>query len=130
MPNCPIRVPATIKAMLDSFQKTDVDFMMSHTRYGWMNPWWACRSDDEGRAAPLFPEQMKQRSQDLPDLYCPTGAIWVAKMATLKAHKTFHGPDKRVFEIPWQEAVDIDDQDDWDMAELVFEQMKRKAAQP
>ena len=28
---------------------------------------------------PLFQEQMTVRSQDLPELFCPTGAIWWAQ---------------------------------------------------
>lgn len=123
MANCPLRNATTIEKMLSDFSEKNADSMLSHTRYGWLNPWWACELGKEGDVKPLFEKQLQKRSQDLPDLYCPTGAIWIAKTEALKKHQTFHSPNKKAFVIDWQEATDIDDEEDWKMAELVFDQL-------
>lgn len=124
MANCPLRGAGTISAMTERFIADGERFMLSHTRYGWLNPWWACETDGDGRVKPLFTERLNERSQDLPPLCCPTGAVWIARSEALKEQGSFHSPDKKAFIIDWQEAVDIDDMEDWAMAEIIFEQRK------
>jgi N-acylneuraminate cytidylyltransferase len=67
----------------------------------------------------LFPEALAARSQDLPKLFCPTGAMWIAQSSVIKESRTFHVPERTFFEMPWESAVDIDDIDDFKMAEAV-----------
>ena len=67
----------------------------------------------------LFPEASGRRSQDLPDLFCPTGAIWVANVAKFLEEKTFYGSNHRFEPMPWERAVDIDDHDDLRFAHAV-----------
>ncbi len=121
MPNCPCRTARDIAAAYENFRAGGADFQISGFKYGWMNPWWALKVDERTRRTePLFPEALKQRSQDLGRLYCPTGAIWLAKADRLKAEKTFYGPGYTVHELDWQSAVDIDDYEDLKMAEAVM----------
>ena len=61
---------------------------------------------------------MKRRSQDLPDLYCPTGAIWIAKTKDLIRSKTFYGEGYCFEEINWINAIDIDDYEDLEFAKI------------
>ena len=56
------------------------------------------------------------RSQDLPDLYCPSGAIWIANSSKLKLEQTFHSKDLSFEELDWMAAIDIDDETDLEMA--------------
>jgi len=119
MPNCPFRNAEDIKRSYAQFAKQNADTQLSVTRYGWLNPWWAMKQND-AKLEPLFPEALKQRSQDLDELYCPTGAIWWAKTSSLKEHKTFYAPNYTGFELSWQHALDIDDEDDWLMAEVLL----------
>jgi CMP-N-acetylneuraminic acid synthetase len=119
MPNCPLRGSADISAALSAFDAAGGGFQISCFRSGWMNPWWAHRRDHAGRAEALFPRALKSRSQDLPELYLPTGAIWVAETARLVGARTFYGPDHRFEPMPWTSAVDIDDFDDLAFARAV-----------
>lgn len=112
MPNCPLRGQAEILRALQAFDSRAADFQISCFRYGWMNPWWAATLADDGRPTPKFPEVAKARSQDLPALYCPTGAIWIARSAAFLSAKSFYGTDHRFEPMPWTAAVDIDDDDD------------------
>jgi N-acylneuraminate cytidylyltransferase len=117
MANTPLRTDMDIINMFDYFKINNCESVLSCFKYGWMNPWWAFEKDKEGIATKKFPEALKKRSQDLPDLYCPTGAIWISKCEVLKKHRNFYSPNHRFFEINWKSAVDIDDYND-----LVFAQ--------
>lgn len=122
MANCPLRSSVDIKSAIDSFQKKNRDFQISCFKYGWMNPWWAVKLGEEGDPTRLFTETADKRSQDLPELYCPTGAIWIAKGKKLQEHGSFYGPNHTFEAISWVSAVDIDDYDDLNFAKAVFNQ--------
>lgn len=120
MANCPLRTAQDIRDSYAQFLETAADSQISVSEYGWLNPWWAMTRNDKNILTPLFKEQMGVRSQDLQHLYCPTGAIWWAQAEILRQHGTFYAPNYRGWTIPWQRAVDIDTEDDWQMAEVLM----------
>jgi len=120
LPNCPLRGVAEIDAALANFEKSGAPFQISCFPFGWMNPWWAAKVDTRGCPQPMFPEAMTRRSQDLETLYCPTGAIWLARMNAFRAEQTFYGKEHIYFPMDWKAAVDIDTRDDLDMAKALF----------
>lgn len=126
MPNCPLRRAEHIRAMAEHFTARKSNFLLSAFRFGWMNPWWAHQVDAQGKPTPLFADALKQRSQDLPPLLCPTGAIWMADVVALKKSASFYGPGFEFFLIEWLAAVDIDDQEDFDMAQAIFQMNKQR----
>lgn len=119
MPNCPLRGSAHIRASYDNFRQLDLRFQLSCCRYGWLNPWWAHRQENDGGYAPLHAEALKQRSQDLPPLYCPTGAVWIARADALLEEKTFYGKGHSFFPLDWRASIDIDEFDDLEFARAV-----------
>jgi len=122
MANCPLRTADDIRDSYRQFVEAGADAQISVTRYGWLNPWWAMTRDGKFRLAFIFDEQrVNKRSQDLPEVFCPTGAIWWAKAGVLRREKTFHIAGRMGWEIPWQRAVDIDTEDDWQMAKLLMQ---------
>ncbi len=126
MPNCPLRDAADIQKSFEQFRNNDADTQLSINRFGWLNPWWAFKmaenndSTRQNALDPLFPEAFKTRSQDLDTLYALTGALWWAKTDVLRREKTFHTSSRTGFELSWQHALDIDDEDDWKMAEVLM----------
>jgi len=120
MANCPLRNADHIKEALAAFEAHGAPFQISCARFGWLNPWWALRLDAIGRGAPLHPVAMASRSQDLEPLFCPTGAIWIARTDSLREHRTFYGPNHRYEPMPWLAAVDIDDEDDLAFARAAY----------
>ena len=84
-----------------------------------MNPWWAIKLDDQFRGERLFKE-INMRSQDIPDLYSPTGAIWIGEIETLKKEGTFFGKDQIFWEIDWNSGIDIDDDKDLKLAAALY----------
>lgn len=120
MANCPLRSSSDINDAVDNFLRRGADFQISCFRFGWMNPWWAARLDDEQRPDFLFPEARAQRSQDLPPLYCPSGAIWIANSSELRQSRTFYGRSHIFHPMDWMSAMDIDDAEDLLMARACF----------
>jgi N-acylneuraminate cytidylyltransferase len=121
MPNCPLRTGADIHKSMNVFMEKALDFQISVFKYGWINPWWALRLDDSGLPQNLFKNAFEKRSQDLENLYCPTGAVWIANRDSLVEAGSFYGPDYRVCELSWLSAVDIDDYNDLEMAAACFD---------
>ncbi len=120
MANCPLRHMGDIKAAIESFLHSGAESQISCFRFGWMNPWWAAKLDAQGRPDYVFPEARTARSQDLPHLYCPSGAIWVARTESLKAQRTFYTADHLLHPMSWMSAMDIDDEEDLQMAKVCF----------
>jgi CMP-N-acetylneuraminic acid synthetase len=116
---CPLRTADQINAALKSFRESRADFLISAFKYQLSNPWWACTIDRNSRPTRVF-EDSYIRSQDLPDLYCPTGAIWIAGVEALKLAGSFYGPGHVFWPMPWQAAVDIDTWEDLRLAEALM----------
>ncbi len=120
MANCPLRTSEDVKDSYRMFMDTGSASQISIVRYGWQNPWWAMVRSERQEIEPLFKDKMASRSQDLPELFCPTGAIWWAKAATLRRTKTFHVDGRTGWEIPWRRGIDIDTFDDFAVAEVLL----------
>lgn len=118
MANCPLRTEQDVRNSISAFDNNTAPSQISCFSFGWMNPWWAVRLKDDGKPQHIFPEALKTRSQDLPDLYCPTGALWIAKRDALFGSRDFYMEGHSFEPIHWLSAVDIDDEDDLLMAKV------------
>ena len=119
MANAPLRTGQEIKEHYNDFIDNNRDFQLSSFKFGWMNPWWSAKLSDDNSPVWMFPEGITKRSQDLDDLYCPTGVIWIANVQKLKKSNTFYGPNYKFCEINWKSAVDIDDYEDLEFAKAL-----------
>lgn len=115
---CPLRNEQDIIDSYDAFKSRDSSFLISCFKYIWMNPWWAVTLDKEQKPNWIF-EDAKKRSQDLPELYSPTGAIWIANIDALKSQGTFYGQGHTFWEMNWKRAVDIDNYEDLELAKAL-----------
>jgi N-acylneuraminate cytidylyltransferase len=120
MANCPLRDASDIRDAMKAFANGNAPSQVSCFRFGWMNPWWAFKMDDKQRHEYLFPDALKKRSQDLPHLYCPTGALWLASTTQFKEHGTFYMPGHSFYPLSWESALDIDDEADFQLAKAAF----------
>jgi N-acylneuraminate cytidylyltransferase len=121
MPNCPLRHADDVRASFAAFERSEAPAQLSVTPYGMQNPWWASELSADGVMKPVFPDRMTQRSQDLPELYCPTGAIWWARADVLRTEKTFHVAGRTGWVMPWERAADIDTEEDWRLVEQLMQ---------
>ena len=118
MANCPLRTEEDIKKSFKAFKKNKSSSQLSCFRFGWMNPWWATKINSKNKPSRIFPKFNNKRSQDLPKLYCPSGALWIAKRNNFIKYKNFYMPGYRFKEISWISAIDIDDKEDFLMAKI------------
>lgn len=117
---CPLRNADDIMNAVKFFEEKHRPFVLSCFKYAWMNPWWAMTINNDHEASWIF-EDAKKRSQDLPELFCPTGAIWIANVEALIKANTFYGPGHIFWEMDWKRAVDIDNYDDITLARALKE---------
>jgi N-acylneuraminate cytidylyltransferase len=120
MANAPIRNEADIIHHYNIFTLNNREYQISSFKFGWMNPWWAFKLKEDDNHEWIMPEAIGKRSQDLDHLFCPTGAIWIARVSKLFESNTFYGPNFKFCEMDWKSAVDIDNYDDLEFAKAVF----------
>lgn len=120
MANCPLRGSNDIVSAYEYHVKQRRNFLISCSKFGWMNPWWAAKLDDNFIPEQIFKTAHHQRSQDLSDLYCPTGAIWIANSKELLKENTFYGSNHYYYPLSWISAVDIDDMEDFQLAKAAY----------
>ena len=127
MASCPLRVAADVRASHAAFVASGAGAQLSVAPFAVQTPWWAMRRAEDGTLAPLFPDMVVQRSQDLPPLVCPTGAVWWARADVLRRARTFHVPGRTGWALPWDRALDIDTEEDWRMASRLLAGAQREA---
>jgi N-acylneuraminate cytidylyltransferase len=128
LPTCPLRNAKDVQDSFHQFVATEATAQISVTRFGWLNPWWAHKREHV-HLTPVFPEAITQRSQDLPPLFVPVGAIWWASAAGLRESRSFYLPGYTGWELEWDRAIDVDTEEDWRMAEFLHQwQLQRGAA--
>lgn len=128
MPNCPIRDENDIQNAMYNFKNKSYKSQITCFKFGYMNPWWALKLNDNFEGKKIITQiNTDVRSQDLDDLYCPTGAIWITKAQYLKQNKNFYG-EHNYFELNWKNSVDIDTYEDLEMAKAVYMMMQSKTS--
>ena len=120
MANCPFRTARDIRESRDTFLASSAPTQISVCRYRLQSPWWAARLNDQQHLVPLFPDVALARSQDLPDLVCPTGAVWWARSDVLLDQGTFHVDGRTSWEMSWINAIDIDMPDELELARVLM----------
>lgn len=120
MANCPLRNTIDIVNAVEQFYMSGSEFQISCSKFGWMNPWWAAKLGPKGQPQFVFVDGPSKRSQDLPELFCPTGAIWIAKAPRLVETRSFYTSDTTFYPMNWYRAIDIDDFDDLFMAKVAY----------
>jgi len=57
----------------------------------------------------------------LPQSYMPNGAIFIARVDTLKEYKTFYTPKTIAYIMPPEKSIDIDTKFDFLLAEFILQ---------
>jgi CMP-N-acetylneuraminic acid synthetase len=122
MANCPLRSALNITEQVTIFESQKERYsLLSGFSYGMFNPWWAHYKDKNGLYKKLLEGGSNSvRSQDLPELICPSGATWITGVDKLYKHKTFYSPNYSFHKISWIDALDIDDSADLQLAKTAF----------
>ena len=119
-PTCPFCTTGTIKDLYQEFLRSDACTMTSCFPFSYGNPWWAFRKTEDQEADFVLSNPVESRSQGRPQLFCPAGAIIMAKCREFKINPTVYGPGHKFFPVSWKEGFDIDTPEDIEMGELLL----------
>lgn len=109
---CPLRTSDDIDAVLRRLEETKADSAVSISEYV-TPPQWAV-ADDDDYLYEFFDYGMlwaegSTRSQDIPTLRHPNGAVFAATTEAWRTHETFYTPKTAGYEMPPERSFDIDD---------------------
>lgn len=86
------------------------------------NPFWMFKLDNDGYLQPLMNmKYLNKRRQDLPPVFLPTGAVYVAEAAALKLERSFYTDRTAGYRVPRSRSMDIDSELDF----ILFEILKK-----
>ena len=123
-PTSPFRTPQTIRQGIELFRKNPMDLVLAvvcpHA-----HPLWALKLEGEYLVRYAPGSGLETRSQDLPQVYLPTGSLYVVAPAVLRATRSFVGARAVPLLIePPHEALDIDTVWDFKIAEMVADKLQ------
>lgn len=81
----------------------------------------ALRLTGKGGVEPIYPENMTKRTQDLSHAFFDAGQFYVGRVSAWKRRLPIFGPYSTPIRLPAHRAIDIDNEQDWRRAELLFE---------
>lgn len=122
MANCPLRSTESIIEQVNVYENLSTKkSLLSGFNYGMFNPWWAHFENKNQKFEKLLKNfDATTRSQDLPELICPSGATWISDVHKLKTCGTFYSEGYKFHKTSWLNAVDIDDLDDLQLAKAAY----------
>jgi len=110
----PLRRPEDINGAINVLrQHDDASSVVSVTEFG-TPPYWAVETDEDGYLRNHFdPDALwtneLPRSQDLPALRHPNGAVFAARSGAFRAAESFYTDSTIPYEMPRDRSIDIDE---------------------
>lgn len=111
----PLRNAQDIKDTMILVTSGQCDFAMAITEYS-LPPHQALRMEKTGTLAPMWPELVHRRAREVGPLYVDCGSIYVVSVPKFRDLRTFYGPGLRGHIMPHDRSVDIDVQEDLELA--------------
>lgn len=112
----PLRNEDDIRATYNLVQSGDADFALAVTDYP-LPPHQALITNEHGMTVPMWPDLVNMKSNDVPEMYVDNGSTYVVRVADFIREKSYYGPRLKGYAMPRERSVDIDTQDDFDLAE-------------
>ncbi len=85
------------------------------------SPYWMFTIDGEKKIVPLLGEKyLNKRRQDLPKIYMPTGAVYIAEVGWFLKNRSFYSDSTKGYTIPVERSLDIDSELDFNQFELII----------
>jgi len=119
-PTAPFITPAKIKKAFATIQTTQADVVVAVTRYGHPIER-ALKLTNNGRIIMIKPEHMSVRTQDLTPAYFDAGQYFCFKVNTYLSGTHIFADNTVPIITSELEAQDIDNEEDWQMAELKYQ---------
>lgn len=111
----------TASKLIDAFQRlkqTGADSILPVTRFSF--PIWRSFKMEEGRVSYNWPEFAPKRSQDLPPSFHDCGQFYFFKTSVFLETGKIITENTIGLEVPESEVQDIDNEEDWKIAEIKY----------
>lgn len=114
----PLRTAAHIEEAITFFQKKKAENLISVCEAE-HNPHWMMTLTSKGTLIPLMDNvYISKRRQELPQVYRPNGAIYMARIDNFLSHRDFKSPAPVPYIMTSRNSVDIDDENDFLLAQF------------
>ena len=126
-PTSPLRTVADIDGAIAACLDGGHPCVLSVTEAD-KSPYFMFTLDGEKRLSPVIAqERYHTRRQDLPRVFMPNGAVYVADCAWLAETRSYLTPQTRGYEMPRERSQDVDGLLDFDICELLLRKAGRIA---
>lgn len=121
----PLRTVADVDGAIERLLETDATSVASVSEY-WTPPVWAVHEQDgylrqffDGDY--LWTDDDAPRSQDVPTLYHPNGAVFAARTAAFRRAEGFYTERTVGYEMPPERSIDVDEPFDLRLVRALYE---------
>ncbi len=119
-PTSPLTVTKDIDGCIESCINSGAKSTVSVTEPD-KSPYWMFNMEKDNRLVPVLEERyLNMRRQDLPLVYIPTGAIYIAQVKWFLKNRSFYGSSTLGFFIPQERSLDIDSELDFKLFEAII----------
>lgn len=122
-PAAPLRAAEDIRAVLALIEPGRAAFALAVTDYD-LPPHQALKLGADNALAPMFPDLVMRRDEEIGRLVVDNGSTYAATVAAFRAHETFYGPGLRGHVMPRARSVDINLPDDLDLADYYYGRLR------
>ena len=119
-PTSPLTQEQDIDGCIESIINLNSKSMVSVTEPE-KNPYWMFKMENNSRLKPVMGnEYLNHRRQDLPYIFIPTGAIYIARSQWFMENRSFYSELTTGYKIPIERSLDIDTELDLKLLEVLI----------
>ncbi|MCK5099983.1 MAG: acylneuraminate cytidylyltransferase family protein [Desulfobacteraceae bacterium] len=119
-PTSPLILAEDIDGCIEFCINSNVKSVVSVTEPG-KNPYWTFTMGADNKLVPVFEQKyFQQQRQELPLVYMPTGAIYIAESKWFLENKSFYSDSTVGYIIPRERSLDIDSELDFKVFEAII----------
>jgi len=123
-PTAPFITISNLKKAWKVIHNSGADSVLAITRFSYPIQR-SLKTHEDGRLSMIWPKTIKIRSQDLTPAYHDTGQFFYLNVKAFLDKKKIYTDHTRYILIPESEMHDIDNEEDWKMAELKYKLLKK-----
>lgn len=120
-PTAPFVTPEKITGAISLYESSGADSVLTVTRFSFPPQRGLIGRDD--RLTYWMPEYEMTRSQDIEPIFHDAGQLYLRRVSSLRETRSMVGPYSVGYEVPETEVQDIDNETDWQIAEMKYERM-------
>ena len=121
-PTAPFITSEKLCRAFDTIISQNAEYVATFAKYS-VPPQWRCVMDKNSNMHFAEPDTLLTRSQDLEDMYYDAGQFYIYKTEAFMTNNGNMNGKVLGLVVPETEVQDIDDYDDWKMAEIKYKMM-------